>query len=46
VATIFPKLGDDPEAAVRDARQALASRGIEVEVLVDPLEDLEDQESE
>jgi hypothetical protein len=46
VATIFPKLGDDPEAAVRDARQALASRGIEVEVLVDPLEDLEDPESE
>ena len=45
-AIIFPKLGEDPEAAVRYARQALASRGIEVDVLVDPLEDLEDRESE
>jgi hypothetical protein len=46
VATIFPKHGDDPEAAVREARQALVSRGIEVEVLVDSLEDLDDREPE
>jgi hypothetical protein len=46
VVTIFPRLGDDPEAPVREARQALAFRGIEVEILVDPLDDLDGPEQE
>jgi hypothetical protein len=42
VVTLFPRLGDDPEAVMREASEALTSCGLEVEVQVDPLEDLDD----
>ena len=42
VVTLFPRLGDDPEAVLRESSEALTSCVLEVEVQVDPLEDLDD----
>jgi hypothetical protein len=38
--TIFPRQGNEPEAAVHQVKRALTALGTDIHVVADPLEDL------